>query len=66
MLLENEFFTTAWQEYKSKKYEAIITVNDFHLLQHDGKKWSVINSVFLSLVIDNTHDHVNSNFHTGL
>jgi 2'-5' RNA ligase len=35
-------FTQAWKEYKSKKYTASFIVHEFHLLQHDNKKWNVI------------------------
>jgi 2'-5' RNA ligase len=35
-------FKIAWEEYETKKFEAIFEVNSFHLLQHDGKKWNSI------------------------
>jgi 2'-5' RNA ligase len=35
-------YKTAWEEYKTKKFEAGFEVNSFHLLQHDGKKWNSI------------------------
>lgn len=35
-------FKMAWEEYETKKFEAIFEVNNFQLLQHDGKKWNGI------------------------
>lgn len=35
-------FSEAWKEYASKRFEASFEVKNFHLLQHDGKKWNVI------------------------
>jgi 2'-5' RNA ligase len=42
--LDPILFKEAWEEYKGKRYGAIIKVNDFHLLQHDEKQWNVIAS----------------------
>jgi 2'-5' RNA ligase len=46
--LDPILFKEAWEEYKKKKYRAIIEVNDFHLLQHDEIQWIVIASYALS------------------
>src|SRR3954462_5398862 len=35
-------FKIAWEEYETKKFKAIFEVNEFHLLQHDGKKWNSV------------------------
>ncbi len=35
-------FSAAWREFQQEKYEADFAVADFHLLQHDEKKWNVI------------------------
>jgi 2'-5' RNA ligase len=40
-LLPEQFFK-AWEVYKLKEYHADFIVNNFHLLQHDGKKWNII------------------------
>jgi len=40
--LSPEMFDIAWEEYKSKKFEAIFQVESFYLLQHDRKKWNII------------------------
>lgn len=42
--LQPEQFHKAWQVYKGKEYHAEFTVNDFHLMQHDGRKWCVLES----------------------
>jgi 2'-5' RNA ligase len=46
--LEPENYAMAWREYQSKRYEAAFIVNSFHLLQHDSKKWNVIDTHILS------------------
>jgi 2'-5' RNA ligase len=40
-------FQSAWREYKSKEYKAVFEVQSFFLLQHDTKKWNVINTYLL-------------------
>jgi 2'-5' RNA ligase len=40
--LHPDQFKKAWGEYKEKKYSVTFDVKDFHLLQHDGKKWNII------------------------
>ena len=40
-------FKIAWEEYETKKFEAIFEVSSFHLLQHDGKKWNSIKQFVL-------------------
>jgi 2'-5' RNA ligase len=40
--LEPEQFFKAWPVYKEKKYHAEFVVNDFHLMQHDGRKWNIV------------------------
>jgi 2'-5' RNA ligase len=40
-------FKIAWEEYETKKFEAIFDVKGFHLLQHDGKKWNSIKEFVL-------------------
>jgi len=35
-------FIEAWREYEQGNFEARFEVNDFHLLQHDGKKWNSV------------------------
>jgi 2'-5' RNA ligase len=35
-------FADAWSEYRNKKYAASYTMNEFCLLQHNGKKWNII------------------------
>ncbi len=46
--LKPGIFLEAWKEYKVKKYGATIAVTSFHLLQHDEKKWNIINTYALS------------------
>jgi 2'-5' RNA ligase len=45
--LQPGMFMEAWKEYRVKKYEAKIPVTDFHLLQHDEKKWNIIDTYSL-------------------
>lgn len=47
--LQPQMFKTAWQEYSEKKYSASFEVVNFHLLQHDGKKWNIISTYPLPL-----------------
>ena len=49
--LEPERFRQAWKEYQFKKYTATFTVNDFHLLQHNGKEWKIISTNSLKGVV---------------
>lgn len=46
--LDPKIFVEAWKEYGAKEYHAMMKVNNFHLLQHDGKNWNVIASYFLN------------------
>lgn len=45
--LKPELFREAWKEYQLKKYSAAFEVNNFHLLQHDYKKWNIISTYSL-------------------
>jgi 2'-5' RNA ligase len=45
--LEPGRFRQAWKEYQLIKYTATFPVNDFHLLQHNGKEWKIINTYSL-------------------
>jgi 2'-5' RNA ligase len=63
--LKPAVFVEAWKEYQDRKYEAGIIVRDFHLLQHDEKKWNIISTYALlpgSLpnVIPGTHTYLQS------
>lgn len=40
-------YKIAWEDYRSKKFEATFEVNSFHLLQHDGKKWESVKEFVL-------------------
>lgn len=40
-------FKEAWIMYQTKKYSAVFDVDCFHLLQHDGTRWNVIQSSYL-------------------
>lgn len=46
--LKKPAFAEAWKEFGSKKYNAHFLVKQFHLLKHDGAKWSVDTSFFLA------------------
>lgn len=37
-------FIAAWEIYKKKEYAAAFDVSSFHLLQHNGKIWNVIDT----------------------
>lgn len=45
--LRRQKFLDAWAEYKAKNYEAVFEADSFCLLQHDRKKWNVIDTNFL-------------------
>ncbi len=45
--LKPAMFRLAWKEYQSKPFNAKFSVNNFHLLQHDGKKWNTIHEFIL-------------------
>ncbi len=47
--LDPAMFVEAWKIYSIKKYSAIAPVKDFHLLQHDDKKWNIIGTSPLPL-----------------
>lgn len=49
--LEPEKFRQVWKEYQLKKYTATFRVNDFHLLQHNGKEWKIISTYSLKGVV---------------
>ena len=40
--LKPERFAEAWKTYQTRKYTAFFVVNNFYLLQHDSKKWNII------------------------
>ena len=46
--LSPEFFPEAWSEYQSKLYEENMQVNSFFLLQHDRRKWNIIEEFVLN------------------
>jgi hypothetical protein len=41
-------FSEAWDLYKAKKFSAVFDVDSFHLLQHNGKMWNIIETASLS------------------
>lgn len=41
--LTPENFSRAWQEYKDKPFKDVFDVHSIYLLEHDTKKWNVIN-----------------------
>lgn len=45
--LKLHLFKEAWKEYEAKEYAGTFWVNDFHLLQHDTKKWNIISTFYL-------------------
>jgi 2'-5' RNA ligase len=45
--LQPVMYVEAWKEYKVKKYDANFAVTSFHLLQHDEKKWYIIDTYTL-------------------
>ena len=40
-------FPEAWNVYKAKEFRAVFDVSSFHLLQHDGKMWNIIETHFI-------------------
>lgn len=40
--LQFEQFEQAWSIFRNRAYKASFTVNEIHLLEHDGKKWNSI------------------------
>ncbi|HMH31473.1 MAG TPA: 2'-5' RNA ligase family protein [Puia sp.] len=40
--LKPERFLEAWKIYQTKRYQTSFDVDSFHLLQHDRKKWNII------------------------
>ena len=40
--LTPENFSVAWQEYKDKTVNSVFHVDAIHLLEHDRKKWNLI------------------------
>lgn len=40
-------YQKAWEIYKDKTYEAKFSVEEFHLLQHDGTKWNITATNFV-------------------
>lgn len=46
--LSPEMFSKAWEEYKHKPFAASFEVDAFYLLQHDSKKWNLIETKNLS------------------
>ena len=42
--LQPNLFKEAWKEYETKKYAAGFDVNNFRLLQHNGKAWNIIST----------------------
>ena len=45
--LEPGKFEEAWNEYKQKEFRAQFEVDKFYLLQHDRKRWNIIDTYFL-------------------
>ena len=45
--LEQHKFEEAWNEYKQKKFSAQFEVDKFYLLQHDTKRWNIIDTYLL-------------------
>jgi len=45
--LHPAMFKQAWSEYHLKKYAATFEVNNFHLLQDDGRMWNSISNFSL-------------------
>ena len=50
--LQPDQFTKAWQEYKRKNYAAVFRADSFHLMQHNGKMWNIIDSYLLQTSLD--------------
>ncbi len=45
--LQPVMFKEAWNEYKAKQYAASFAVTNFHLLQHNGRVWNIIQTCTL-------------------
>jgi 2'-5' RNA ligase len=48
--LKPDKFLEAWDVYKTKVFDAIFDVNGFHLLQHDGKMWNVVETYHIKSI----------------
>jgi len=46
--LQPAMFKKAWPEYRLKSFNAMFDVNDFHLMQHDGRVWNSISNFSLN------------------
>ncbi len=46
--LKPSMFRAAWEEYGSKRYGALFTVNQVTLLRHEGEKWQVLTQTALT------------------
>lgn len=42
--LSPQMFSLAWQEYKDKPFKDLFGVHSIYLLEHDTKKWNIINT----------------------
>ncbi len=42
--LSFEHFENAWKIFQNIEYKTSFTVNDFHLLQHDGRQWNIVST----------------------
>ncbi|MBE9464282.1 2'-5' RNA ligase family protein [Dyadobacter subterraneus] len=51
--LKVNLFQEAWREFQAREFLKIFEVNDFHLLQHDGKKWNIIRTFPLKFFQNN-------------
>ncbi|MES2849928.1 MAG: 2'-5' RNA ligase family protein [Bacteroidota bacterium] len=45
--LSPDMFKKAWSEYQYKSFDAKFEVNAVHLMQHNSKKWELVNSCCL-------------------
>ena len=45
-------FKEAWKEYSEKEYKTVFEVDSFYLLQHDTKKWNILETYLLKKVSD--------------
>ena len=45
--LQPAMFKKAWPEYRLKSFNAMFDVNDFHLMQHDGRMWNSVSNFSL-------------------
>lgn len=39
--LDYDNYRRAWKEYREKQFEAVFTVDNFCLMQHDKKQWNI-------------------------